>query len=63
VLERHREEPWDNVVAADPSWVEAVMLGGDLAYGRSDWMRRVLRSQDSFPKTTPVDGLRAAPGT
>jgi cytosine/adenosine deaminase-related metal-dependent hydrolase len=42
VFERRRADPWDNVVDADPAWVEAVMIGGDLAYGRSDWMVRVL---------------------
>jgi cytosine/adenosine deaminase-related metal-dependent hydrolase len=38
VLERHREDPWTNVVAADPSWVELVVVDGDLAYGRADWI-------------------------
>ena len=38
VLERRRDDPWDNVVAADPSWVELVMIDGDLTYGRADWM-------------------------
>jgi 5-methylthioadenosine/S-adenosylhomocysteine deaminase len=37
VLERHVEDPWANVVEADPSWVELVTIGGDLAYGRADW--------------------------
>jgi 5-methylthioadenosine/S-adenosylhomocysteine deaminase len=39
VLERHREDPWENVVEADPGWVELVMIDGDLAYGREDWLR------------------------
>ena len=38
VLERQREDPWANVVAADPSWVELVVVDGDLAYGRADWI-------------------------
>ena len=38
VLERRRENPWENVVEADPSWVELVMIDGDLAYGREDWL-------------------------
>ena len=38
VLERQREDPWTNVVAADPSWVELVVVDGDLAYGRADWI-------------------------
>ena len=38
VLERREEDPWENVVEADPSWVELVMIDGDLAYGRADWL-------------------------
>jgi 5-methylthioadenosine/S-adenosylhomocysteine deaminase len=38
VLERRREDPWENVVEADPSWVELVTIGGNLVYGRPDWM-------------------------
>jgi cytosine/adenosine deaminase-related metal-dependent hydrolase len=36
VLERGREDPYESVVAADPSWVQLVMIDGDLAYGRED---------------------------
>ena len=39
------EDPWENVVEADPSWVELVMIGGDLAYGRADWMRDARRAR------------------
>lgn len=39
VLERRVEDPWENVVEADPSWVELVIIGGDLAYGRADWIQ------------------------
>jgi 5-methylthioadenosine/S-adenosylhomocysteine deaminase len=39
VLERHREDPWENVVEADPGWIELVMIDGDLAYGRDEWLR------------------------
>ena len=38
VLERHHDDPWENVLEADPSWVELVMIDGDLTYGRADWM-------------------------
>ena len=38
VLERHYDDPWENVLAADPSWVELVMVDGDLTYGRADWV-------------------------
>jgi cytosine/adenosine deaminase-related metal-dependent hydrolase len=41
VLERHMEDPWENVVEADPSWVELVAIGGDLAYGRADWIQEL----------------------
>jgi 5-methylthioadenosine/S-adenosylhomocysteine deaminase len=41
VFERREEDPWQNVVEAAPSWVELVMIDGDLAYGRADWMTRL----------------------
>ena len=41
VLERRHEDPWVNVVEADPSWVELVTIGGDLSYGRADWITAV----------------------
>jgi 5-methylthioadenosine/S-adenosylhomocysteine deaminase len=41
VLERHYEDPWENVLAAAPSWVELVTIGGDLGYGRADWIGRL----------------------
>ena len=37
VLERHHEDPYENVCLADPSWVEMVLIGGDITYGRADW--------------------------
>ena len=37
VLERHHDDVHENVCRADPSWVELVMIGGDVAYARSDW--------------------------
>ena len=46
VLERRREDPWENVVDADPSWVELVSIDGDLAYGRADWIRDLARPDD-----------------
>jgi 5-methylthioadenosine/S-adenosylhomocysteine deaminase len=39
VLERREHDPWENVVMADPSWVDLVMIGGDLCYGRVQWLR------------------------
>jgi 5-methylthioadenosine/S-adenosylhomocysteine deaminase len=41
VLERHHQDPYENVTLADPSWVELVLIGGDLTYGRSDWHARL----------------------
>jgi 5-methylthioadenosine/S-adenosylhomocysteine deaminase len=41
VLERRVPDPWENVVEADPSWVELVMIDGDLAYGRADWLEEL----------------------
>ena len=38
VLERRHQDPWENVVEADPAWVELVMIDGDLTYGRADWI-------------------------
>jgi cytosine/adenosine deaminase-related metal-dependent hydrolase len=36
VLERHADDPYENVCLADPSWVDLVLIGGDLTYGRAD---------------------------
>jgi 5-methylthioadenosine/S-adenosylhomocysteine deaminase len=38
VFERRHPDPYENIAQADPGWVELVMIGGDLSYGRSDWM-------------------------
>jgi 5-methylthioadenosine/S-adenosylhomocysteine deaminase len=46
VFERHREDPWENVVEANPSWVDLVMIDGDLAYGRADWMTDLVAESD-----------------
>jgi 5-methylthioadenosine/S-adenosylhomocysteine deaminase len=37
VLERHHQDPYENICLADPSWVELVCIGGDITYGRADW--------------------------
>jgi 5-methylthioadenosine/S-adenosylhomocysteine deaminase len=39
VLERRHPDPWEAVAQAAPSCVELVVLGGDVAYGRADWVR------------------------
>jgi 5-methylthioadenosine/S-adenosylhomocysteine deaminase len=53
VLERREEDPWENVVEADPSWVELVMIDGDLCYGRSDWIND-LTSPTDFERYEPL---------
>jgi len=42
VLEQHLPDPWENVVAADPAWVQLVTIAGDLSFGRKDWMEELL---------------------
>ena len=42
-----RGDPYDTVVAAYPSWVDLVMIGGDIIYGRPDWVADL-----STPATT-----------
>jgi cytosine/adenosine deaminase-related metal-dependent hydrolase len=41
VLERHDDDPYENVCRADPSWVELVLIGGDVTYGRRDWFTQL----------------------
>jgi cytosine/adenosine deaminase-related metal-dependent hydrolase len=53
VLERYFDDPWENVVAAHPSWVQLVTIGGDLCYGRRDWMDELLAD------TAELEGLVA----
>jgi hypothetical protein len=38
VLQRHRDDAYDTVVGSYPAWVELVMIGGDVIYGRQDWV-------------------------
>jgi cytosine/adenosine deaminase-related metal-dependent hydrolase len=33
IFERSAEDPWESVANADPSYVQLVMIGGDVAYG------------------------------
>jgi 5-methylthioadenosine/S-adenosylhomocysteine deaminase len=47
VLERHLDDPWENVLAADPSWIELVTIGGDLSYGRPDWIGNIADAPDA----------------
>ena len=45
VLERHAEDRWESVLEADRRSVELVVIGGDVAYGRSEWVARSSRGQ------------------
>jgi cytosine/adenosine deaminase-related metal-dependent hydrolase len=38
VLDRLAEDPWESVLRADRRAVELVVLGGDVAYGRAEWV-------------------------
>jgi 5-methylthioadenosine/S-adenosylhomocysteine deaminase len=38
VLERTQEDPWESVAQSDRWDVELVVIGGDLVYGRHDWI-------------------------
>jgi 5-methylthioadenosine/S-adenosylhomocysteine deaminase len=49
VLERLRPDPWDSVLAADRSAVELVVLGGDIAYGRRDWVEELAGPTEREP--------------
>jgi 5-methylthioadenosine/S-adenosylhomocysteine deaminase len=46
VFERRFEDPWENVVEAEPSWVDLVMIDGDIAYVRSDWVDDLVAQAD-----------------
>lgn len=41
VLERSAADPWESVVHADRRAVDLVVLGGDVAYGRADWVAAI----------------------
>ena len=38
ILQKRLDDPYDTVLAAYPSWVDLVMIGGDIIYGRPDWV-------------------------
>ncbi len=41
VLDSRHADPYENVCLAEPSWVQLVTIGGDLAYGRTEWVRKL----------------------
>jgi cytosine/adenosine deaminase-related metal-dependent hydrolase len=50
VLERRYDDPWENVLAASPTWVELVTIAGDVAYGRADWVGELTDAQSYEPQ-------------
>jgi cytosine/adenosine deaminase-related metal-dependent hydrolase len=53
VLERHADDPWESVLAADPASVQLVTIQGDLAYGRQDWLQQ-LGDKDGVAAAEPI---------
>jgi hypothetical protein len=50
LFERLHGDPWESVVMADPSCVDLVLIGGDVAYGRDSLVRTLLgdRARDDL---------------
>ena len=46
ILQKRLDDPYENVVSAYPSWVELVMIGGDIIYGRADWVAELSTPAD-----------------
>jgi 5-methylthioadenosine/S-adenosylhomocysteine deaminase len=46
VLERRGQDPYENVLDAEPGWVQLVMIDGDLPYGRADWLETLTDPED-----------------
>jgi 5-methylthioadenosine/S-adenosylhomocysteine deaminase len=42
VLERHHPDPWESVLRSDRRSVGLVTVGGDVAYGRPEWVERLV---------------------
>ena len=59
VLERNHPDPWEAVVQASPSAVELVVLGGDVAYGRTDWVRALAGAASGAPDPGTTERLVA----
>jgi 5-methylthioadenosine/S-adenosylhomocysteine deaminase len=53
VLARCDPEPYESVCASTPNDVELVLIGGGLAYGRTDWIRTLAQNPDD-PNLEPV---------
>jgi len=53
VLARRDTDPYESVCAAIPNDVELVLIGGDLTYGRTDWVQ-ALAQTPADPNLEPV---------
>jgi len=40
VLERHHDDPYENLCLAAPDWAQMVLIGGDITYARTDWFHQ-----------------------
>jgi 5-methylthioadenosine/S-adenosylhomocysteine deaminase len=49
VLQRQLDDPYENVVAAYPSLVELVLIGGNIIHGRTDWVTKLSSIDDYEP--------------
>jgi cytosine/adenosine deaminase-related metal-dependent hydrolase len=58
VVERHHEDPYENVCQADPSWVELVAIGGDVTYARTDWFTTLPTAPAAQPSSSSPPGER-----
>jgi len=59
VLERRHPDPWEAVVQAQPGAVGLVVLGGDVAYGRADWVRTLVGVPDGGPDPATLEPAMA----
>ena len=42
VLERRHPDAYESVALADPSWVQMVLIGGDICYCMTDWYEHLV---------------------
>jgi 5-methylthioadenosine/S-adenosylhomocysteine deaminase len=59
VLERRHPDPWESVAQSHPSQVDLVVLDGDVAYGRVDWVRRLAGTPDGADDPVPSERVLA----
>jgi 5-methylthioadenosine/S-adenosylhomocysteine deaminase len=49
ILQKRLDDPYENVISAYPSWVDMVIIGGDIIYGRPDWIAKLSTPADYEP--------------